>query len=516
MQYSLRAVLKAIMASAAMITLMMAGCMPSDEGFVDENVGEAEQGITQPGGLNGQVCDPIVATSGHQTPGETYLPATGYTPWTYGDRIDVPPDITYFTTYAGFFQRFPISLDPNLEEFQSCHNVFCEYVAKRQDNSGMLVSDGGGHFGFPERFAMLGNMAAIGFWENPQMIPLIYNYEDPNNPQVPTSLKSDAELAQLAQQIVGNGTPIDAIVVSHPHEDHAGDTVLLKALFPQAQVVNTRWLRRVIKRENSHLAMSKLRNTTQCRFDYFKYDGKKYHLSVPSLAAHTDADSVMISPNGTMVVVDVFHAGRVTFVESSVAMNPLGLIQIGRYAKWAADQGLWTQASFGHFNIGYPSDVELGQDYWSDLFDTWPKAMALHPPQTYLSPGSTDISGPFDQFFRDVANEMCALMDGSKWADIPFTEFCPHQAHMLLEHVFLRRYRTDMFPFNPNDPFAQPTQERLDEILAEVKVDFSPLAPEEGLELAEKCFGDGPLSPRGKVNLDTPWADTLLPAFHLE
>lgn len=511
-------ILKTFAIVATLILVVASGCVsPQDgDGFIDESVDESEQAITQNPGLNGQVCDAIVATSGHHTPGETYLPATGFTPWIWGDRIDVPPDITYFTTYAGFFQRFPISKDPNLEEFLSCHNVFCEYIAKRQDHSGMLVSDGGGHFGFPERFTMLGNLAAIGSWEHPELIPAIYNYENPNAPEVPTSLKSDTELAQLAVQMVGNGTPIDAIVVSHPHIDHAGDTVLLEALFPQAQVVNTRWLRRIIERDNAHLAKSKRYNTTQCRFDHFWYDGKKYHLSVPVNTAHTDADSVMISPNGTMVVVDVFHAGRVTFVEGSVAKDALGLIQIGRYAQWAADEGLWTQASFGHFNIGYPRDVEMGSDYWSDLFDTWPKAMALHPPQTYLSPGATDLSGPFDQFFEDVANEMCHLMDGNKWAGIPFTEFCPHQAHLLLEQVFLRRYRTELFPFNPNDPFAQPTQQRLDEILAEVKVDFSPLAPGEGLEWSERCHGNGPLSPRGKVDLDTPWADSLLPAFWVQ
>lgn len=507
MRSRLLKVSKMIMACLAMV----AACMPAPEDeFIDEGVGESQQEFILPNGMNGQTCDEIVVTSGHQTPGETYLPSTGYTPWTYGDRVDVPPDIVYFTTYAGFFLRFPLSKDPDLEEFLSCHNAFCEYIVKRQDGSGMMVSDAGGHFGAPERFAMLGNMAAVGFWQNPELIPTIYNFD----PQTgfPVSLKSDAELAQIASQIVGNGTPIDAIVVSHPHEDHAGDTVLLKAMFPEAQVVNTRWLRRVIEREDAHLAKSKKYNTTQCRFDYFTYDEKKYHLSVPAQTAHTDADSVMISPNGTMVVVDIFHAGRVSFTEASVSKDPLGMIRIGRYATWAAEQGLWTQASWGHFNIGYPSDVELGQEYWSDLFDTWPKAMALHPVQTYFV-GAPDIGSRFDLFMRDVANEMCALLDGDKWSDIPFTEFCPEHAHILMEQLFLKKFRTELFPFNPNDPFAQPTQERLDEILAEVKVDFSPLPAGEGLEWAERCHGNGILSPRGKVNLDTPWPDSLLPHF---
>lgn len=228
--------------------------------------------------------------------------------------------------------------------------------------------------------------------------------------------------------------PIKAIVLSHPHTDHVGNSVALAEMFPDAEIIGSRWLAEQIEMYDYPIAYPT--KIVRQRHGIFTFEGERFRMVTPVPVAHTPADSYVVTPDRVLHVVDFVHAGRLTFIEASVVQNTDGFVRMLRHLAGEADN--YDYLNPGHLNVGYASDVERSLAYYQALYGSWWSVMQEVAPEDFVDPTQDNASVWFRNFFDEVARRMFHAV-APDFGHVRFFEVARDHASKVHENQFLHR-----------------------------------------------------------------------------
>ncbi len=231
--------------------------------------------------------------------------------------------------------------------------------------------------------------------------------------------------------------------------------------------------------------MARPTRTIRRRFGGFFFEGQWFTMNTPVRAAHTTADSYIITPDKVLMAVDLVQADRLPFLDVSVSRDLFGYIQLLRYLAGEAEAGNWDIASWGHFNIGYPRDVQLSLEYMETLFSAWTFAFLSNPIEAFLDPvdptGETNIAVPLRNFFDKVSEDTARLIanqpqpsrPGRTWGEIRFFEVVRDHASRVHQMRFLSLFNSWEF----EQAIASGDPNAVVALLSSRVPDFDPIPP---------------------------------------
>lgn len=314
-----------------------------------------------------QTCDAVEASPYEEPlPGETFLPES-LTQMLNGERFQVASDSDEYLGQICHTQL--LAEGPDYKEYQIQCGLFQTLLWVGP--SGKLIMDAGGH--------------------NSSFPPIVNGQLQPGG----------AELEKLLTIIesIEPGKPIKALVPSHPHQDHVGNLLNIKQMYPEARVIVSKWFLREAKKKGYPLVQPLVEipgfTVIHARDGSFNFDGYEFGLHTPVPVAHTPADSILITPGKSCMLVDILQPGRLAFVNLSVVQNVDGMVEILNYIGGLAEAGVCTQGVWGHMNASTgPSvlaDIGRAKEYLFDLHLAFWQAF-----------GSLQAEGKFaDAFFPD-------------------------------------------------------------------------------------------------------------------
>lgn len=403
-----------------------------------------------------------------QSPYEKELPGLGYFDESITDPIPVGYRINLLdengdVTDADQFSNYTLIVQRLTERsYLVQSNVFQSYVYR--GDKGLLMMDCGGH-----------NAA------RPPFIP------DENG--VPQFVPGGVELANLrhALDLIGDGLPLKTLVLSHPHTDHVGHSLILKDQDPNLRIVASKQLVDHAIQYNLPIGLpDRAIDIVRRRDGAFWFEGQRFRLLSPTTVAHSMADSALISPDGVQMSVDLTGPGRLSFVFHSVADNPEGVILFNRVllgeAGYECDvtdplTGVqceeagptrtpsWQYGIFGHFNIGSVDDVIHTLRYYRAQYDVWWPLLFGIDPNDPSSPPNPKV---LDQFihpedhtvdiailglFHSQANDMYKALAPRYYTNLQW-QSAWHDMMEINQAVFL--YRSGSNQLAPPD-LANPT-----------------------------------------------------------
>ena len=312
-------------------------------------------------------------------------------------------------------------------------------------NHGLLMIDAAGHGGPAEFGAIVGGLRAIGEWDQPggKKLPLkTVMYSHPHSDHVGSAL----QLWLIAQLKKVFPTPQD-IDPSHPLIQGLLAEFQLQALppipieaweivHPNLKIVSTIWAKREIVDEGINVPVPN--KVLWKRNAVYRFEGRKFRVVTPvERAAHTAADSYIITPDGMLMTVDIVQAGRLPFIRTSVAQDLGGYLKFLRHLKWEGDQGNYYAANWGHFNIGYARDVDLLLDYFELTFEKWWEVILINNPALYVMPGAGDNASLWlENLFDGVAEQLFYKVEPS-FRTVPHIEVARGGMANVHEYMFL-------------------------------------------------------------------------------
>lgn len=247
-------------------------------------------------------------------------------------------------------------------------------------------------------------------------------------------LDAEALLDRIAK-ITPN--PVTTFVYTHPHVDHVGGVVALKAEIEkrggQLRIVGSE--RIVQAMDNYQQALPRPTEVVKGKAGYFDFDGENIKLATPVDVAHSTADSYVLFPDRTIMFVDFVHADRLPIHDISGAQNMNGYVTFLRHV--AGEQ--WDFANFAHINIGSRQDLELTMQYIEDLYDAWFEVM----PENWNIPAfaraklQNDFIGIWlRNVFDRVAYEMAVKLE-PKYGHMPQFELAIDHALKIMWDAYL-------------------------------------------------------------------------------
>lgn len=255
--------------------------------------------------------------------------------------------------------------------------------------------------------------------------------------------------------------PVKALVYSHMHTDHVGGSYRLqKALKEQGIdlriVASASAAREIAAHQNNAAPPTEVipdgRST-------FKFENFEFVLGTPIVAAHSAADSYVLTPDGVIMYVDFNYPGRVPLGYISSSYNITGWIDFLRHVLGED----WTFANLGHANVGYKRDIVKTFDYLEDLYDafmseiapTWATGSAIGESLQANGPGLT--AGVFWGNYVDQSSEIMARKVYPKWKHVAQSEMIRSHAYKVFEDSFLN-YNPEVDVLKPKFTPIAPTQ----------------------------------------------------------
>jgi glyoxylase-like metal-dependent hydrolase (beta-lactamase superfamily II) len=163
--------------------------------------------------------------------------------------------------------------------------------------------------------------------------------------------------------------PVKALVYTHMHTDHVGGSFQIqKALKEQAlelRIIASASAAREIKAHQNNAAPP-----TEILPDgrsKFMFEDFQFVLGTPIVAAHSAADSYVLTPDGVIMYADFNYPGRVPLAYVSSSYNITGWIDFLRHVLGED----WQVANLGHGNVGYKRDIEKTFAYLGDLYEAY-------------------------------------------------------------------------------------------------------------------------------------------------
>jgi hypothetical protein len=235
--------------------------------------------------------------------------------------------------------------------------------------------------------------------------------------------------------------PVNTLVYSHSHTDHvAGSYLLLKALQEQGIdlriVASASAAREIAAHQNNAVPPTEVVADGRSSFMFEKF---KFILGTPIVAAHSAADSYVLTPDGVIMYVDFNYPGRVPLGYISSSYNITGWVDFLRHVMGEN----WKFANLGHANIGYKRDILKTFDYIGDLYDAfmseiapaWPTGAAIGQSLQTNGPGLT--AGVFWANYVDEGAEIMAKKVYPKWQHVGQSEVIRSHAYKVFESAFL-------------------------------------------------------------------------------
>jgi len=163
--------------------------------------------------------------------------------------------------------------------------------------------------------------------------------------------------------------PVKALAYSHMHTDHVGGSYRLqRALKEQGtelRIIASASAAREIKAHQNNVAPpTEIVPDGRSTFMFEKFE---FVMGTPIVAAHSAADSYVLTPDGVVMYVDFNYPGRVPLGYISSSYNITGWIDFLRHVLGEE----WQFANLGHANIGYKRDIEKTFAYLGELYDVF-------------------------------------------------------------------------------------------------------------------------------------------------
>jgi glyoxylase-like metal-dependent hydrolase (beta-lactamase superfamily II) len=235
--------------------------------------------------------------------------------------------------------------------------------------------------------------------------------------------------------------PVRAIVYSHAHTDHNGGAARLQAALRdqdiELRIIASESAAREIRAHKNNVAPpTEVLPDGRATFRFEKWD---FVLGTPIVAAHSAADSYVLTPDGVIMYVDFNYPGRVPLAYISSSINITGWIDFLRHVLGED----WKFANLGHANVGYKRDIERTFEYLGDLYDayateiypTWATGSAIREAVEKNGPGLT--AGVFWGNYVDASAEIMAAKVYPKWKQLPQSEVIRTHAYKVFEDCFL-------------------------------------------------------------------------------
>ena len=253
--------------------------------------------------------------------------------------------------------------------------------------------------------------------------------------------------------------PVKALAYSHMHTDHVGGSYRIQAALKE-QGIDLR----IIASASAAREITAHQNNTAPPTDViadgrstFMFENFEFVMGTPIAAAHSAADSYILTPDGVVMYVDFNYPGRVPLAYVSSSYNITGWIDFLRHVLGED----WQFANLGHANIGYKRDIEKTFAYLGDLYDaymteiapSWATGSAIQ--EAVVTQGTGLTAGVFWGNFVDQSAEIIARKVLPKWNHLPQSEVIRSHAYKVVEDAFLN--------YNPEVGVVRP--------------EFSPIAP---------------------------------------
>lgn len=246
--------------------------------------------------------------------------------------------------------------------------------------------------------------------------------------------------------------PVRALVYSHMHTDHVGGSYRLqRALKEQGtelRIIASASAAREIKAHQNNVAppteiIPDGRST-------FMFETFEFVMGTPIVAAHSAADSYVLTPDGVIMYVDFNYPGRVPLAYVSSSYNITGWIDFLRHALGED----WQFANLGHANIGYKRDIVKTFNYLEDLYDvfmtdiatSWATGKAIG--DSIATNGTGLTAGLFWGNYVDQSAEYMARKVYPKWKHVGQSEVIRSHAYKVFEDSFLN--------YNPEEGVVKP------------------------------------------------------------
>lgn len=253
--------------------------------------------------------------------------------------------------------------------------------------------------------------------------------------------------------------PIKALAYTHMHTDHVGGSYRMQQALKEEGIEL-----RIIASTSAAREIKAHQNNTAPPTDVipdgrstFMFEIFEFVMGTPIAAAHSAADSYILTPDGVVTYADFNYPGRVPLAYISSSYNITGWIDFLRHVLGEK----WQFANLGHANIGYKRDIEKTFAYLGDLYDaymteiapSWATGTAIKDAVTKHGTGLT--AGVFWGNFVDQSAETMARKVYPKWRHVPQSEMIRSHAYKIAEDAFLN--------YNPE--------------VGVIKPEFSPIAP---------------------------------------
>jgi hypothetical protein len=235
--------------------------------------------------------------------------------------------------------------------------------------------------------------------------------------------------------------PVKALVYSHMHTDHVGGSYRLqKALKEQGIdlriIASASAAREIAAHQNNVAPPTEVIPDGRYTFMFENYE---FVLGTPIVAAHSAADSYVLTPDGVIMYVDFNYPGRVPLGYISSSYNITGWVDFLRHVLGEE----WQFANLGHANVGYKRDILKTFDYLEDLYDafmteiapSWATGSAIGESLQANGPGLT--AGVFWGNYVDQSSEIMAKKVYPKWKHVAQSEVIRSHAYKVFEDSFL-------------------------------------------------------------------------------
>ena len=253
--------------------------------------------------------------------------------------------------------------------------------------------------------------------------------------------------------------PIIALVYSHMHTDHVGGSYRIQAALKERGIdlriiASASAAREIESHQNNTAPPTEVIPDGRSTFMFEKFE---FVMGTPVAAAHSAADSYILTPDGVVTYVDFNYPGRVPLAYVSSSYNITGWIDFLRHVLGED----WHFANLGHANIGYKRDIEktfvylgaLYDAYMTEIFPSWADGSAIQ--EAVAKHGTGLTAGVFWGNFVEQSAEIIARKVYPNWKHLPQSEVIRSHAYKVVEDAFLN--------YNPEVGVIRP--------------EYSPIAP---------------------------------------
>ncbi len=254
--------------------------------------------------------------------------------------------------------------------------------------------------------------------------------------------------------------PIKALVYTHMHTDHNGGSFRLQRTLKEQgaglRIIASESAAREIEAHKNNIAPpTEIVPDGRATFNFEKFE---FVMGTPIVAAHSAADSYVLTPDGVVMYADFNYPGRVPLGYISSSYNITGWIDFLRHVLGED----WKFANLSHANIGYKRDIvktfayleDLYEAFMTDIAPSWATGKGIGDSLATNGPGLT--AGVFWGNYVDKSAEIMARKVYPRWKHVGQSEMIRSHAYKIFEDAFLN--------YNPEEGVVKPS--------------FTPLAPE--------------------------------------